>query len=423
MNRIILMVVVMILTGMPFFYVQAQSGYIEEEIWSRINPASALESDFIITTDGTKLFGQIISNYDYSNYDKVEFEHNGSVKTYFPADLQAFGLANGRFFMSKKLDESSALEFVQILFSGKLQLDYKKGKYYIDNGLEIQELRSYYQDVTYDGGKRRKRIKLYISTLKILTAGSCGFEINDLIERANLEEQDLIRILTQYHECEQLPYKVHVDKIPLFKMSPTVGVGMAAMFIRSFENEYGRASKIDQPRNFQAEAGIRLHDFRKSPRISFDLRFKYQVMSSTWSISQVNRSIMVTGSQDFTQRSIQIPFSVNFSFYKRDDLNIYFGLRAGLMFTSLKTSEGYIDFTHLHSNQTYLSNMDLMEAEPSLFVPGLKLGSTIPINEKRRLYAEIQADYAKGMYLTFLPNSTNVGYNNTLVSFNIGFEF
>lgn len=405
------------------YCVQAQSGYIEESVWSNVDPASGLASDFIITSTGDKLFGRLVRNFDYTEYDKVEFENNETVTTYFPSDLTAFGLNNGRFFMSKKLPESTEQVFVQILLSGRLQLDYKKGRYYLDNGYEIQELRSFYQDISTPGDEKKRRVNLYISILKILTAGKCGLEIKDLIERARLEEQDLIRILTQYHSCEELPFKVHVDKIPFVKFSPIVGLGLGTSYIKSSENEYSRASSIDQPFYFQVEGGLKFHDFRKSPRMSFDLRFEYHMMSSSWSISQANSSILVTGSQKFKQRSILIPFSVNYSFYKRDELNLYFGVSAGVMFNSMNTQEGFIDFTYLNSNETYLSNMKLVDINPSLFIPGLKLGSSIPINKKRSIYAEIQAKYAREMYLTFLPNSNNVGCNSTLVSFNVGFEF
>ncbi|TXE02523.1 hypothetical protein [Algoriphagus aquimarinus] len=169
MVKILRVVAVLFLIAMPFFYAQAQSGYVEESVWSNVNTASGQASDFIITNNGTKLFGVIQRNFDYTEYDKVIFEASNGGNTYLPAELKAFGLDNGQFFMSKRLPDSSELEFVQILFSGNLQLDYKKGKYYIDNGLEIQELRAYYEDITVDGEKRRRSIKLYISILKITT--------------------------------------------------------------------------------------------------------------------------------------------------------------------------------------------------------------------------------------------------------------
>ena len=325
--------------------------------------------------------------------------------------------------MSKRLPDSAQLEFVQILFSGKLQLDYKKGKYYIENGLGIQELRAYYQDVTVDGEKRRRNIKLYISTLKILTSGACGFEFIDLIEKSRLDEQDLIRILTQYHECEELPYKLHVEKIPLFKASPTLDVGFRTIQIRSFENELGRASRIDNPYYFQAELGIRLHDFRKSPRISVDMRLGYGRLSGTWEVSQNSPAILITGSQVFRQQLISAPISFNYSFFKKDDKDVYFGLKAGALFNLVKAEEGTIDLTYIGAKETYLSEMEILNIKKTLFVPGIKLGASFPYGQKGNFYTELNADYSKMIYMTYLPNNNNVGYNAVSVSVNVGIQF
>jgi hypothetical protein len=146
-------------------------------------------------------------------------------------------------------------------------------------------------------------------------------------------------------------------------------------------------------------------------------------MSGSWQISEVNSAVLVTGTQDFNQNSLSIPVSFNYSFYKKGDLDIYLGLKAGLMFNSLNTEEGYVDYTNLRSHETILSQMPILDVKKSLFVPGIKLGSNFPVGQNRRLYAELQADYASNMYLTSLPNFADISYNATAVSLNIGFEF
>ncbi|MEP4374465.1 MAG: hypothetical protein ABJ333_05375, partial [Algoriphagus sp.] len=123
MNRILLVAGCFFLIVMPFFFAHAQGGYVEEQVWSNVNPDSRQAEDFVILNNGQKLFGKVVRAYDFSNYDQVDFQYQGNLKTYFPSDLQAFGLDNGRFFMSKMLPGSSVIEFVQVLFSGSLQLD------------------------------------------------------------------------------------------------------------------------------------------------------------------------------------------------------------------------------------------------------------------------------------------------------------
>lgn len=423
MVKILRLAAVFLLMGLPFFCAQAQSGFIEASIWSNVDPSTGLSSDFIIKPDGTKLFGEIQKAFDVKDYEQVIFESNDGVKTYLPADLKAFGLGNGRFFMSKILPESTELEFVEILFSGKLQLDYRKGAYYIDNGLEIIQLRSYYKDYSVDGTERRRNVKLYIATLKILTSGKCGFDLIGLIERARLEGQDLIQILTQYHKCENLAYRVHVEKVPLVKISPTLGAGLGTVFISSYDNGQGRASRINRSIYIQSEVGIRFHDFRKSPRFSLDLRLGYSLLSSTWEISQNNLSSLITGTQDFKQTSVSVPISFNYSFFKKNDRDIYFGLKSAVIFNSIKAETGFIDFTYLGAKETYLSEMEILNVDKLLFMPGAKLGGNFPIGQKRIFYTELHTDYSKRAYMTSLPNYDDVGYNSVSVSINVGIQF
>lgn len=414
----------MFLIGMPFFYVHAQGGYIEEDLWSNSNPATGLDSDFIITSNGSKLFGKIISNYDYSDYKKVEFEHNETVKTYFPADLRAFGLTNGRFFMSKKLPESTEKEFVQILFSGRLQLDYKKGRYYLDNGIEIQELRSFYQDISTPGNVKKRRIRLYISTLKILTAGKCGFEMNDLIERARLEEQDLIRILAQYHECEELPYKLHVDKIPFVKFSPTVTLGVGSDFTKSpditEEVNYAFSSSL----SYKVFVGFRLHDFRRSPKSSIDLRVGYVTKTATINASYSYRHELITASQEFKESTIVIPFSYNFSLVKRGEKDIYLGLIMTAWLSSIKNDLTIIEQSNIYGPpETILYERDFMTDTDYAVQPGLKVGANFPIAAKMKFFTEMEVDFLNKFYSVQVLHLPTVNINRTYVSLQFGLQF
>jgi hypothetical protein len=407
----------------PFFYAQAQSGYIEESAWSNINPISGQASDFIITADGDKLFGVILRNYDYNNYDQVDFEHNGAVKTYFPGDLRSFGLENGRFFVSKLLPESSSLEFVQVLLSGRLQLDFKKGNYYLDNGVQIQHLRSYYRDVEGHGTSTRRQVKLYIATLKINTAGECGMELTDLIERSRIDEQDFIRILTQYHECENLPYKLHVEKIPFFKFSPTLALGVGMDLTKAPEIHEKTNYAFSNSMSYNAFVGFRLHDFRRFPKSSFDLRLGYIHRSATFNASSENMREVVTGGHEFSESNVVIPFSYNFSFVKKTDTDIYLGLVMSAWFTSTKTNMSILEFNVPSIGETLLYEQKIVSVKKQSTIPGIKLGASFPISSNWKFFSELQLDYLSDFYAFELLDSRSISVNRTYLSIKAGIEF
>ncbi|SFT91064.1 hypothetical protein SAMN04489724_2744 [Algoriphagus locisalis] len=422
MVKILRLAAVILFIGVPFFYAQAQSGFIEESVWSNIDPTTGNSSDFIITQDGSKIFGEIAHDYDYSDYEEVTFDIKGNVKTYFPSDLQAFGLENGRFFMCKRLPDSPILEFVQILFSGKLQLDFRKGKYYLDNGKQIQQLRVVKKTLSVGVMSNTRRIKVHSAILKNATLGKCQEELKYLIENADVKENDFIEILEKYHNCEGLPYKIHLDKIPVAKISFTFGLGTGMQFLHK-NNPVGRKSSLENPLFYQGFIGLRIHEFRTSPKISVDLRAEYQQSSTSWKIDESNASLIVTGSSTFDQKTLAFPVSLNYSVFKTEQVDIYFGAKAGLLFNKVESDEGTISVTYTHNNKTDISYAPIVDYSKLVLVPGVKIGANFSMGAEKKLFAEIQADYAFNMYQTLLvlynkPLETNAVF----VSLKLGFE-
>ncbi len=424
MVKMLRLAAVLFLMGLPFFCARAQGGFIEESLWSNINPSSAVASDFIIRTDGSKLFGEIVRNYDYADYDKVVFEKDGKTETYSPADLNSFGLDNGRFFVSKKLSEGSSPEFVQVLLSGRLQLNYRKGNYFLDNGTDIQKLHSYYENIPGDRASKKRNVKLYISTLKINTAGLCGIELIDLIEKARVDEQDFIQILTQYHECEKLPYKVHVLGIPFVKFSPTIALGIATELTYSSNLPININYSFGESMGYSVFAGFRLHDFRRFPKSSLDLRVGYVSRSSVLESSYSTSFGVITGSQGFTENSFVFPFSYNFSFIKRKDAELYVGFIASGWINSIKDDFAILDHAYyLGDGEIALMEGTFLRHSDYSIVPGIKLGGNLPFLYRTRLFGEIQAEYLKDYYKVAMVNLPNFPISRTHVSFQVGLEF
>ena len=422
MVKISRLVAVILFIGMPFFNAQAQSGFIEESVWSNIDPTTGSASDFIVTQDGSKIFGEIKRQFDYPDYDEIDFEFSGNVKTYLPADLKAFGLDNGRFFMSKRLPDTPELEFVQILLSGKEQLDLWEGKFFLDNGHEIHPLNIVRKTDTSGGTKRIRKIKIYVSFLKNATLGKCGEDLKYLIETADIKESDFIKILEKYHSCEGLPYKIHVDRIPTAKTSFTFGLASGMQFLPK-KNIVDRKNSLESPVFYQGFVGLRFDEFRNNPRLSADVRVAYQQSSTTWNSNESNASLIVKGSSPFDQKILSVPFGLNFIVFRSAQVDLYVGAKAGILFNKVKPAEGIIEVTYTHSDRSEISDASLVDYTKVAALSGVKIGANFSMGADKKLFAEINGDYVFNMYQTLMvlynkPLETNAAF----VSLTIGFE-
>ncbi len=400
----------------------AQSAFIPESIWGNINPSTGQAEDFIIIKTGEKIFGKVISKYDEASYRNLIFSNGGVETTYTSKELEAFGLANSRFFMTKTLPGESESKFVQILLSGKLQLNYYDKRYFLDNGDEMLELRAFYTQGQIDGNKLKRYVKAYISTLKIQMAGDCGMQLNDQIEKTKMEELDLIQLFSQYHKCNDLPYQVHVSNVKFLKVSPVmmVGLGSASLLNRSVET--GQINDLNNKMTQRLQVGMRLHDFRKFPRISFDLRVGMEILNSRFVSNFESPGVVrISAEEDFTETNIFVPISFNYSIYRRQNLDLYAGLIASTWASNIESKEALIEERFSSSDRTNLYEKSFLVGRDRLFVPGLKLGTKFSLG-KMVVFSELQGDLQLDYYTTNILAKRS-SFSRTGISFQIGVEF
>lgn len=400
----------------------AQSGFISESIWGNINPTTGEAGDFIITKSGVKVFGKVISKYDEATYRTVVFANDGVETTYSPNDLQAFGLTNSRFFMTKTLPGESDAKFVQILLSGELQLNFFDNRYFLDNGDEMFELRAFYTQGQIDGNKLKRYVKAYISTLKIQMAGDCGTQLNDLIENTKMEELDFIRLFSKYHESGALPYKVHVSNVKFLKVSPVMmaGLGSASLYDRSVET--GQINDLEGKISHRLQFGVRLHDFRKLPRVSIDFRVGMELLNSKFVSSFESPGVVrISASEEFSETNVFIPLSFNYSVFRRQNIDVYAGLITSVWFSSIKSKGALIEEQFLNSERTNLYEDSFLVGVDRLFVPGLKVGAKFPLG-KMVIFSELQGDLQLDYYTTNILAKRS-SFNRAGLSFQIGIEF
>ncbi|MHA7130214.1 hypothetical protein [Algoriphagus namhaensis] len=400
---------------------QAQTAALDESLWSNIDPTTGKSSDFYVTNTGVKVFGELISKYDQATYKTVTFRVSGVENTFEPSELKAFGLANARFFMSKQLPGEESLRFVQVLFSGVLQLNFVDNKYFLDNGERLQELTAFYTQGQIEGNRLKRYVRAYLAVLKAEMAGECGQKLNDRIEETKMEEEAFIRLFKAYHECLGEPYVVHVSNVKYMQVSPFVSYGLGNVILSDRSVEEGQQNSLSKTLSHRFQAGIRLNEFRKYPRISIDFRVGLEILNTTW-ISEFESPevVRIEASERYTETNIFIPFSFNYSVYRQGKTDIYAGVVPSIWFSSISSEGGQIR-EELAGGKVNLYDREILDGVQRLFVPGVKVGARIPVG-KVILSPELQGDLLLDYYTTNVLAKRS-SFNRPTVSFQIGIEF
>lgn len=400
----------------------SQSAPLSDLDWTGINPSTGLKSDFVILNSGQKIFGQLIRNYDLAYYDEIVLETGGSSTTYSPKDIKGFGLMNGQLFQSRALPDSSELLFIQILFSGPLELSSYRGNYFLDNGVSFQKLEAYYKKENVDGYERSKFYKPFILTLKTNLAGDCGVALYSKIERLPYSEQAFIGLLESYFSCQGVAYQVHVENAPFLKISPLVGMGVTYFSLTTSQKNDGRNDQLENNLGYQGFIGVRLHDFRNLPRLSADLRIGFSMFSTTVLSSYAGSRFNWTGSEEMEEFAVYLPVSLNYSVLKNQQSELYFGVSGGFWLMQTSLTGGRIDRINLTSNEIQIEESDLVQVPGTKFIPGLKVGYNLALGSKIRLLMELEGTTQKDFYLFSLEKDQSK-HSRSRVSFQIGLEF
>jgi len=403
--------------------IQAQSGFLDKFLYDNINPMNGILEDFIVMPSGVKIFGKIQNKYDEATYQSLVFMVDGQTSTYYPKDLKAFGLANSRFFMTKTVPGEVESKFVQILVSGELQLNFYNNRYFMDNGTKLLELKAFYTLGQIDGNKLKRYVKAYISTLKIQMAGTCGTKLNDQIEKSKMEELDFVKLFEAYHQCNGLPYTSHINSISFLKVSPILMAGIGFVSLRDRSVEKDQKNGLDNTISYRFQGGLRLHDFRKFPRISLDLRLGVELLNTTYqSRFESPGVVIIRAEENFQETSIFIPIAVNYSFYRNNETDVYLGLSGAAWYRSISSTSGIITEELIGSGKTNIYNRKVVTGVNRLFVPGLKLGANFPLGDRMRLFTETQFDLLLDYYTTNILAKRS-SFSRTGLSFQIGIEF
>ncbi|MCH6232337.1 hypothetical protein [Cognataquiflexum rubidum] len=383
----------------------------------------AQSGDFILTLDGTKVYGKIEKKFDYESYDKIRFSKPGEKsKTLFPSDIAGFGLDNGWLYVVKKLTGEREAEFVQVLVSGKLTLIRSRNIFYIDNGTELLELVARYEQEEIKGREFTELKKPYIGTLNMLMAGDCTNELYQDIFNLKYEEYDFISVLSKYHLCENLPYELHFKKEPFTRVSPVVSAGISSIVLTPSIITGNRKDAFETSIFPIFQIGVKAHQFRKWPRLSIDVAIAYMNQDNTVKSEYVSTEQYMTATETYTARAIMVPVTLNYTWIRVGKVDSYIGLGVVSNYNKIESEFSIIDQTLNSNGITTLYEEPLTDIKRRFVSPVAKLGSVINLSKSIGLVAEFQVTQNAEVMSVSLPFNVVI-YDRLVSSFLIGLRF
>lgn len=383
--------------------------------------AQETKKDYIIHFSGDKTPGTIIRSHDFVQSSSIRFvDGSGETHGFTPAQIEGFELENGRYFVSRVLPDVKEKVFAQVIFSGRFNLLLYVDKYYIENPLEILELKSI-PLVTVDEREVDRVNTSYIRVLSDHMAGYCGSKLKlDIIETRLLEE-DLVRILTKYHKCEGLSYTLYVEKIPQVVLRPMILGGFSHHALSPKSVGYSRTDEIEDPLAVNLQGILRFFPSRKYPRLSFDLGLGYSTFKSSLHSELVVGQTTYASDSNLDYSSLYVPGFVNYSFVRVRRTNFYGGVgfvyrKDKLIARNISSSQNYpngvvSDFSSVSLKQTYYN-------------PALKLGLDVEMMSKLGLVGEIHLDYLSENYHIYMTTVNNRSvYNRLMTGLMVGLRF
>ncbi len=383
------------------------------------------KADYYIALDGSRVAGELLAAYDLNDYEKIVFiTTEGERSVFLPGDIRAFHLKNGRYFESKELPDREGQKFVQVLVSGELNLYKWKGDYFAERGDKIYELKAIQTTTTVDGKKGTVTTKQFMGVLNFLMAGNCGLqnEGNWNPGAAKLNDASLIRLIRNYHVCENIPYQVHTMNIPALRVSAIAQVGVA--YNQLSKNPLGGigSAYLDKVLSPGVEAGLRFHSLRGLPRVSMDLGVGYWVKDNTMEATILITGYTERGTEEYTSYIINFPFSVNYSLWRRAGFDIYLGAGGRVWNENFKSVYAIQDFQSRASNAIRVTEDSFVQLNKIKGSPSLKIGISLPVGARLNSIFELKTDVIKEEYYIRM-RSFNSTHFARFTSLTVGFQF
>lgn len=363
------------------------------------------EGDFVVLSNGEKLSGEVVRDFDYSQYNvsRITFiDQRGESRVFTPEEIQSFGFSNGRLFTAKVLPEVRGKVFAREIFTGRLSLFGYRERFFIESEYETVELRPGVDVSTRESLNLKVFEKPYIETLALMMAGVCGSQLIDKLNRTLFSEESFIHILSKYHDCERIAYRVNVEKIKVLRISPFLGGGYMS-FINVVNNRpEGRKDILSQSGMSFLQAGVKVYQFRNLPKIGFDLGIGFASIDNQINSEYIHPEVTYTGTENFKLSTLIVPVFFNYSVLRLGLTETYFGFGGIYSHNKLESYDAIRDLTTNYNSTTILEERAFLRWSKNVVSPSAKIGTHINAYKSLGLLVEFRVDYASSVFMSDL---------------------
>ncbi|SEJ62802.1 hypothetical protein SAMN05192553_106171 [Cyclobacterium xiamenense] len=382
-------------------------------------------TDYIITNDGATRTGTIARSFDFNNARTITFlDPEGKEFRFGPEDLKGFVLANGRTFESRSLPGKGEKElyFLQVILRGKVSLFSYNSRFFVESEKDYLELSKTSAPKTIQGNVIMTRHKQITGILNYMLYGPCGLQLRERIARTVHSESGFIDIIMMYHDCENLPYELLVEEIPVLRLS-WVGMAGASLFQTYPVPMSDRTGHVFATNVAPfVGVGIKLDQWRRAPRFAFDLGIGFSWVKNTLNAQLNRQNYFYTATEEFSTTTVSVPVFIDYLVFRSSKHEYYLGAGANLRINSFQSASSMVDFkTKSEPVVVELYEEPIYIHSPVQFSPAFKAGTHLLYKEKWGIVSEFQLEYThKGYGLSL--GSNQFQYNQFVSTFILGFR-
>ena len=370
---------------------------------------------YIITNEQDTIYGWIDYRGDIRNAKTCSFKEAMTDQTidYFPSDIAAYRYIDSKFYISKNIGGIDAPKqvFLEYLVNGLAKLYYYRDTdmndyYYIEKDDQLYELKKDEREVLIDGTTKIRSTKSYVGVLK---ATLNVWEMNNEIDKANLEHSSLINIVKNYHDyvCTDGSECIIYEKkksVKMLRFAPVVGVDISTIkLMNAFTEKY----RFNPSSNLTVGVNLNISIPQIDEKIFLQIQALYTkyYFFDTYEIPQSWTDIHILSNV------LQIGFSFKYE-YPKGKLRPTFAAGPAGIYLSDATIEIDKDIYGYSLNEVRAAYE--VRNFPTKFMYGFEIipGVHYYLNKERILFIQLQ--YMKCFSREF-PNAPN----NTIQSFGI----
>lgn len=160
------------------------------------------EEGFVITQKADTIYGFLENNDIKANLQFCNFRKtiNGTVSRYEASDIRGYRFTEGKFFITKRMDDPDFKEpvFMEYLINGQANIyRFVNERFFIETVDGLEELKNSEELVEYKGDKYMKLKKEYVLLLNYFMREA---NMRNQIESVKFNSKSLISIAKKYHE-------------------------------------------------------------------------------------------------------------------------------------------------------------------------------------------------------------------------------